>query len=83
TLIECPFELGQQSLIRVDLLQIDEHEWLLVLVQHHMITDGWSIGQQLSELFHDYRYFLGKESHLTPAPALQYNDYVAWQRQQR
>ncbi|MDE9430506.1 non-ribosomal peptide synthetase [Xenorhabdus bovienii] len=83
TLIECPFELGQQSLIRADLLQIDEHEWLLVLVQHHMITDGWSIGQQLSELFHDYRYFLGKESHLTPAPALQYNDYVAWQRQQR
>lgn len=82
-LIEMPFDLSQGPLLRADLLRLDDQSWQLLLVQHHIITDGWSIGLLLNELFHDYRHFLGAEVAPTPQPPLQYIDYVAWHQQQR
>ncbi len=45
-----PFELSRLPLLRARLFRTDEHEWLLCLVLHHIVADGWSLGVLESEL---------------------------------
>ncbi len=74
------FDLGQAPLFRVTLLRIAAEEHLLLVVQHHVLTDGWSQGLLLRELSTLYQDFVaGREASL-PVPAVQYADYAVWQR---
>ncbi|MFE9631360.1 non-ribosomal peptide synthase/polyketide synthase [Streptomyces sp. NPDC006463] len=68
------FDLRTGPLLRATLLRIEEEEHVLVLAMHHMITDGWSMGVAVRELDQLYQ---GVE---LPEPAVQYADFVAWQR---
>ncbi|MEG0969454.1 MAG: condensation domain-containing protein, partial [Pseudomonas sp.] len=38
------FDLQHSPLMRVTLLSLGEDEHVLVMVQHHIISDGWSMG---------------------------------------
>ncbi|MGY2378648.1 condensation domain-containing protein, partial [Pseudomonas sp. SDO524_S393] len=38
-----PFDLQEGPLLRVSLLRLAEDEHVLVLVQHHIVSDGWSM----------------------------------------
>lgn len=76
------FHLASGPLIKATLLQLSpEEHWLLILM-HHMITDGRSIGIFLQELETLYNAF----SNGLPSPLaevrLQYADFTLWQRQQ-
>ncbi|MBD0328231.1 MAG: non-ribosomal peptide synthetase, partial [Pyrinomonadaceae bacterium] len=76
-----PFDLSCGPLLRTKLLRLGEHENLLLLTMHHIITDGWSQQVFLRELTALYAAFLaGKESPLPELP-IQYADYALWQRQ--
>ena len=71
------FILSEPGLLRARLLQIAEREHLLVVVMHHIIADGWTIGilaGELKELYEAYR-----EGRPSPLPELeiQYLDYAA------
>lgn len=73
------FDLSKGPLIRAKLIRISELEHVLVLVTHHIISDGWSVGVLNSELFSLYEALSnGKESPLSPLP-IQYLDYSARQ----
>ncbi|HZF08057.1 MAG TPA: amino acid adenylation domain-containing protein, partial [Thermoanaerobaculia bacterium] len=73
------FDLGRTPLFRVTLLRADAREHLILVVQHHILTDGWSQGLLLRELVTLYGDFIaGREASL-PRPAVQYADYAAWQ----
>ncbi|MGO4263836.1 condensation domain-containing protein, partial [Lysobacter sp. TAB13] len=75
-----PFDLAQGPLIRGRLLRLSEHEHVLLVTQHHIVSDGWSIGvlvQEVSALYDAYRQ--GQPDPLPPLP-IQYADYAAWQR---
>jgi amino acid adenylation domain-containing protein len=75
------FDLGKWPLIRARLLRLAEQEHLLILVMHHIISDGWSLGVLLGELGSLYDSFCrGEESELDELP-VQYADYAQWQRQ--
>jgi amino acid adenylation domain-containing protein len=77
-----PFDLAEGPLFRVSLLRLDAEEHVLLLSQHHIVSDGWSMGvlyRELSALYDAYRQ--GGESPL-PALAVQYADYAVWQREQ-
>ncbi|MEQ1974761.1 non-ribosomal peptide synthase/polyketide synthase [Xenorhabdus sp. SGI240] len=77
---QTPFDLAQGPLLRGHLLQLTDDEHLLLLTQHHIISDGWSIGVLLHELSTLYRAILdGQETPLAPLP-IQYADYTVWQR---
>ncbi|WP_338402426.1 condensation domain-containing protein [Pectobacterium brasiliense] len=39
-----PFDLMQGPLIRGQLLQLSDEEHALLITQHHIISDGWSLG---------------------------------------
>ncbi|MGY2378631.1 condensation domain-containing protein, partial [Pseudomonas sp. SDO524_S393] len=75
-----PFDLQQGPLLRVSLLALGEEDHVLVLVQHHIVSDGWSMGVMVQELMRLYAaYSLGQDCELAPLP-IQYADYALWQR---
>ncbi|WP_143076270.1 non-ribosomal peptide synthetase, partial [Stigmatella erecta] len=76
-----PFELSRGPLLRATVLRLAKEEHVLVLVMHHVITDGWSINVLLRELSQLYPVFAAGEVPALPALALQYADFAAWQRQ--
>ncbi len=76
------FDLAQGPLIRAKLLRIDPGQHVLILVLHHIITDGISQTLMMRELETLYSaYSSGQPSPLTPLP-FQYADYAVWQHQQ-
>jgi hypothetical protein len=77
-----PFDLGAGPLINASLLRLGEEDHMLVLVLHHAIADGWSLGVLLREL--ELAYTAAAEGTRPALPELsaQYADYAAWQREQ-
>ena len=76
-----PFDLQAEWPFRAALLQLKEDDHLLMLVVHHIASDGWSSGILVRELSILYEAFLeGKPSPL-PELSIQYADFACWQRQ--
>jgi amino acid adenylation domain-containing protein len=77
-----PFELSAGPLFRARLLRMADDEHVLLMVLHHAVTDGWSMGVIYRELSALYAAFAaGEESPLGELP-VQYADYATWQREQ-
>jgi len=75
------FDLSRGPLLRGTLARLGEEEHILVLVMHHIASDGWSMGVLFKELAALYEALsAGKPDSLAPVP-LQYADYAHWQRQ--
>ena len=74
------FELGRGPLLRSRLVQLGEQEYVLLLVMHHIISDGWSLGLMVQELATHYEHFAGGAARALPELRLQYADYAQWQR---
>ncbi|HEY0019275.1 MAG TPA: amino acid adenylation domain-containing protein [Longimicrobium sp.] len=75
------FDLARGPLFRAGLVRLADDEHLLLLNLHHVVGDGWSIGVLADELSALYGAFSRGEPSPLPAPALQYADYAAWQRE--
>jgi amino acid adenylation domain-containing protein len=75
------FDLSTGPLIRAQLLRIAPDEHILLLTQHHIISDAWSCGVLLDELSRLYGAFTRGEPDPLPALPIQYADYASWQRQ--
>ncbi|MEH2411063.1 condensation domain-containing protein [Nostoc sp.] len=76
-----PFDLSQAPLLRAKLLRLKQQEHMLLLVMHHIISDGWSIGILIRELAEIYEAFSdGLPSSLSKLP-IQYVDFAYWQKQ--
>ncbi|KMT52100.1 peptide synthase, partial [Pseudomonas fildesensis] len=78
--IALTFDLEQGPLLRVDLLRIAEDDHVLVLVQHHIVSDGWSMQVMVDELVQLYGAFTRGQDLQLPALPIQYADYAVWQR---
>ncbi|MBW7931922.1 MAG: non-ribosomal peptide synthetase, partial [Gammaproteobacteria bacterium] len=81
-LIEQPFDLVRGPLLRTVLLEGRHGESLLLLVMHHIISDGWSMAVLLRELSEAYNAHRRGESPDWIALPIQYADYARWQHQQ-
>ncbi|XXX76161.1 amino acid adenylation domain-containing protein [Sorangium sp. So ce134] len=75
-----PFDLGRGPLWRATLVALDEGEHLLLWTQHHIVTDGWSLGVFLAELHGSYRALAGGEPPRLAALPVEFVDYAAHQR---
>jgi amino acid adenylation domain-containing protein len=78
--LERPFDLARGPLLRALLLRTGERDWRLLLDQHHIVSDGWSLGVLVRESAALYEAFAqGLPSPLPELP-VQYSDYAVWQR---
>jgi amino acid adenylation domain-containing protein len=75
------FALHDAPLWRARLLRLGDEEHVLVLVLHHIVCDGWSLGVLLADLCERYTAHLGGEPAPQAAPAMRYGDYAIWQRE--
>jgi hypothetical protein len=76
-----PFDLSQDLMLRATLMRLDDEEYVLLLMMHHIASDGESVrvlSDELSALYNALR--AGRRAHLPELP-VQYVDYVVWQWQ--
>ncbi|GAX42390.1 amino acid adenylation domain-containing protein [Tolypothrix sp. NIES-4075] len=76
-----PFNFSKDLMLRGCLLQIAPQEHILLLVMHHIASDGWSIGVLWNQLKEFYTAFLNGEPIPLPTIPIQYADFAVWQRQ--
>lgn len=76
-----PFDLECGPMIRTVLYRTAESEYVLLIVVHHIATDGWSMDILWRELKALYTAFVdGRKSPLQPLEA-QYMDFVRYQQE--
>ena len=80
-LISQPFNLSKDDMIRANLLKINEQEHVLVVVMHHIASDGWSTSIIVRELVELYKAYQNSTTLNLPALRIQYADFANWQRQ--
>ena len=74
------FDLAREVPLRPRLFRLGEDAHVLVLVTHHIVSDGWSVGVVLRDLAEAYRARLeGGEPRWAELP-VQYADYTLRQR---
>jgi pristinamycin I synthase 3 and 4 len=75
-----PFDLRAHWPIRTRLIRLSPLDHVLLIVTHHIASDGWSDGVLFRELAVLYdAFFAGWPSPLPPL-AVQYGDFAVWQR---
>jgi len=80
SLVRKPFDLSNDHLFRVKLIELSEQESILVATLHHIASDGWSKSIFVKELVQLYNAFKnGNTIELTPLQ-VQYADYAIWQQ---
>ncbi len=76
-----PFDLAHGPLLRTALLRRSTEDHIFLLVMHHIISDGWSLGVFWRELVALYNaFYVARPSPLPDLP-IQYADFAVWQRQ--
>jgi amino acid adenylation domain-containing protein len=76
-----PFDLARGPLLRTALLQKDTEDYVFLLVMHHIISDGWSLGVFWRELMALYNAFYINNASPLPELPIQYADFAVWQRE--
>ncbi|MGB7132073.1 MAG: amino acid adenylation domain-containing protein, partial [Candidatus Sulfotelmatobacter sp.] len=76
-----PFDLTHGPLFRTLLLRLKADEHILVLVMHHIVTDGWSIAILFGELTKCYEAVTKGCAPDLPELPVQYGEYSQWQHE--
>ncbi|HEU4435170.1 MAG TPA: amino acid adenylation domain-containing protein, partial [Pyrinomonadaceae bacterium] len=79
--VQRPFDLTRGPLLRVKLLRMAEHEHILLLTMHHIVSDGWSGSILIRELVALYQAFANGQPSPLIDPVVQYADFAYWQRE--
>ncbi|HVR97613.1 MAG TPA: amino acid adenylation domain-containing protein, partial [Thermoanaerobaculia bacterium] len=75
-----PFDLERGPLLRTVLLEAGPEEAILVLNQHHIVSDGWSSSLLVEEIGALYAAFAAGQASPLPELPVQYADFAIWQR---
>jgi amino acid adenylation domain-containing protein len=74
------FDLKRGPLFRASLLKLAEEEHVVLLVMHHIISDGWSTSILVRELSTFYHAISNGDPARLPKLPVQYADYAVWQK---
>ncbi len=78
---DAPFDLAAGPLVRITLLRLGAEEHALLHTLHHIVSDGWSVGIFIREIWTLYEAFAAGRPSPLPELPVQYPDYAAWQRE--
>jgi len=76
-----PFDLSRPPMIRATILRLRPDDHILLVVMHHVASDGWSLGVFANEFRLLYEAFVRSAASPLPELPIQYADYAAWQRE--
>jgi natural product biosynthesis luciferase-like monooxygenase protein len=76
-----PFDLARDLLLRTRLYRLGPTEHALMLVMHHIASDGWSMAILYRELGVCYEAFGRGVSPKLPELPIQYGDFAQWQEE--
>lgn len=80
--IKTGFDLSQDALIRVTVLQLAVDSFQIIWSNHHIIMDGWSNGIILKEVFTIYYALKAQKTPLLPS-TVPYKIYIQWLKNQQ
>ncbi len=79
-----PFNLETDPLLRVKIIRIADNDTIILMIMHHIVSDGWSMGVLLREISVLYTAFEGSSQqpamHKLPELSIQYAEFAQWQR---
>lgn len=75
-----PFDLEKGPLLRCSMVRLHAHEHVLMIVMHHIISDGWSMGLFSRDLGAVYTAFSKGLPFPLPALPIQYAEFAERQR---
>ena len=78
-----PIDLARGPVIKILLMRLTNDEHALAVAVHHVASDAISFEVLFRELWSTYRDLLNRRPTLPTRAAMQYAEYVAWQRQMR
>jgi amino acid adenylation domain-containing protein len=70
-------DLAKAPLIRLAVIRICEDDFRIIISNHHLVLDGWSMGIFRREVSQTYQALIRSEHVDLPAPP-DFQDYVAW-----
>lgn len=76
SLVNNPFNFEEAPLLRVYLLEKNPDHHYMLVVMHHIISDGWSFSKLISEINEFYNNDCN-----TTSPAPSYTGFIEWQKQ--
>ncbi len=76
-----PFNIETGPLVRFRYIVLNDDELIMIMVIHHIIADGWSLGIFFREFAALYNHHLNQSELKLPELEIQYADYAAWQRE--
>ena len=77
---DLPFNITKDLLFRGNVFKISEEKYLLLIVMHHIVSDGWSI-EVLAKDFFDVYKNIDNEHFKLENLSIQYKDYAVWQQE--
>jgi amino acid adenylation domain-containing protein len=75
-----PFDLARGPLLRLGVLRLEPRVHIALFTMHHIVSDGWSVGIFLRELFVLYEAFSRGVASPLPELPVQVPDFAVWQR---
>ena len=75
-----PFDLGAGAGPRVALVRLADDDWLLLIVLHHLVCDGASLGILLGELGETYAAASEGRDPVLPSVPVHQADLATWER---
>ncbi|WDL80911.1 amonabactin biosynthesis non-ribosomal peptide synthetase AmoG [Aeromonas bestiarum] len=73
-----PFSLTKGDLSRVHLIRLCSREHVLLITQHHIISDGWSVKNMFADLKRAFLAHQNRAPLSVPELPLTYIDYARW-----
>lgn len=75
-----PFDVSQAPLFRARLLRLGQDDHVFLLILHHVIIDGWSIGIVFEEISAIYSALTSGRQARLPEQTSQFSEFGNWQR---
>ena len=76
------FNLATGPLIKCSLIKESEGNYIWILIMHHIVSDGWSMGVLHRDWSELYNSELSHKQADLPELTIQYKDYAAWHNSQ-
>ncbi|PIF46130.1 amino acid adenylation domain-containing protein/thioester reductase-like protein [Chryseobacterium sp. 52] len=81
-LIKIPIDLQRDYMLRAYAVYENDEPVSLLLIIHHMVTDGWSMPLIIHEINELYHQILKNENSEMANSPVEYKDYILWQSKQ-